>query len=93
LPHEGGLRARVTVVVAVRHQDRPELEKIERTIDVPASDPATDTVALSLSLSLSPGINLVGVAVRDDSTREASFVSTTLDLPAAKGGGRGAARR
>ncbi len=47
-----------------------------------------EVVDLVLDLVLPPGVHVVAVGVRDDATREAAFVSTTLDLQA---GGRRAA--
>jgi VWFA-related protein len=87
LPHEGGPRARVTVVVSVRHQDQRGLETTRRTVDVAAGSTPADTVAISAALELAPGVSIVGVAVRDEVTREASFVATTLELPAVSGDG------
>jgi VWFA-related protein len=39
-----------------------------------------ETIALAIDLEVPPGVHLVAVGVRDDSTRQSSFVSTTLQL-------------
>ena len=49
-----------------------------------------EMVGVVLDLEIPPGVHLVAVGVRDDATREMSFVSTTVEIhPAAAGGADG----
>jgi VWFA-related protein len=81
LPGANGAAARLQLVVAVRNHDRPGLETTRRTVEVAKAEPSTDTIALSVELELASGVSVLAVAVRDETTREASFVSTTVAVP------------
>ena len=48
-----------------------------------AADDETEMVGVVMEVTLPAGVHLVAVGLRDDATRESSFVTTTLELRAA----------
>ncbi len=88
LPTEEGEVAQIKVQVAGRHLESPATVRDEKTflVDMPP-DREKRLLNLNFNLEMPVGANLVAVAVRDEATRETTFVSTTLAL-----GGNGGAR-
>lgn len=83
VPTENATEARVFVQVAVRSPGggRPRLLDKTWTIEGPAGEDAT--FDLKMDLELDGGLSTVAVAVRDELSREVSFLSTSVALPEA----------
>ncbi len=89
LPFEDKEMARIRVEVGSRHATTSKVVRDEKTFLVEAP-PDRDTRLLDLvfHIEIPEGLNMVAVAVRDDATREAAFVSTTLAVGEGAGNGR-----
>ncbi len=88
LPEDGWVVAHLSVQVATRNtkNDKGIFEHSAFRIRRSA---ATDSelVSVMMELNLPAGVHLVAVGLRDDATRESSFVTTTLQLSAVVGEG------
>ena len=90
LPEEESLAAHLSVQVGTRNtkSDKGIFEhsafRIRR-----AADDETEMVGVVMELTLPEGVHLVAVGLRDDATRESSFVTTTLELRPAAGAAPG----
>ena len=85
LPEEESLAAHLSVQVGTRDTktDKGLFQQSAFRIRR-AADDATEMVGVVMRLTLPEGVHLVAVGLRDDATRESSFVTTTLELrPAA----------
>jgi hypothetical protein len=81
LPTDEGVVAQLSVQVSTRNTvDQKGLfdHRAYRINWKTESD--QETIALAIDLEVPPGVHLVAVGVRDDSTQQSSFVSTTLQL-------------
>ncbi len=81
LPQDEGVVAQLSVQVSTRNtQDQKGVfdHRAYRINWKTASD--QEFIALAMDLEVPPGVHLVAVGVRDDSTREISFVSTTVEV-------------
>jgi VWFA-related protein len=81
LPTDEGMSAQLSVQVSTRNTvDQKGLfeHRAYRVNWKTGSD--QETVALKMDLEIPPGVHLVAVGVRDDATRDMSFVSTTLEI-------------
>ena len=84
---EGGVAARVSVQVSTRNTVNQKGLFDHRAYRINwKTETDQELVGLVLDLEVPPGVHLVAVGVRDDASRETSFVSTTLELQAAQGG-------
>ena len=81
LPEEGSNAAHLSVQVATRNMknDKGLFEHSAFRVRRPPGD-ETELVSVVLELNLPEGVHLVAVGLRDDATRESSFVTTTLEL-------------
>ncbi len=52
----------------------------DKTVRVKGAPDATGFASLMMQLQLGPGAHVTALGVRDDTTREASFVSTMLQV-------------
>ncbi len=90
LPEEESLAAHLSVQIGTRNtkSDKGIFEhsafRIRR-----AADDETEMVGVVMQLTLPEGVHLVAVGLRDDATRESSFVTTTLELRPAAGAAPG----
>ncbi len=80
LPHEGSYVAEITVQVLSRAIGGAALSVQGETFRVKGSPTATGFANLVLQLELEAGAHVTAVGVRDAASREASFVSTTLQI-------------
>ncbi|MDH3746022.1 MAG: VWA domain-containing protein [Acidobacteriota bacterium] len=81
LPQDEGVVAQLSVQVSTRNtQDQKGIfdHRAYRINWKTASD--QELVSLAVDLEVPPGVHLVAVGVRDDATRETSFVSTTVEV-------------
>ena len=81
LPTDDGVSAQLSVQVSTRNTaDQKGLfeHRAYRLNWKTGSD--QEMIALSIDLEVPPGVHLVAVGVRDDATRDMSFVSTTLEI-------------
>ena len=90
LPEEESLAAHLSVQVGTRNtkNDKGIFEQSAFRIRRAAAD-ETEMVGVVMELTLPEGVHLVAVGLRDDATRESSFVTTTLELRASAGGETG----
>ncbi len=87
LPEEGWVVAHLSVQVATRgaKSDKGIFEQSAfRVRRSAAAD--LDTVRVKMELELPAGVHLIAVGLRDDATRQSSFVTTTLELRPLAGG-------
>jgi VWFA-related protein len=81
LPTEAGVSAQLSVQVSTRNTaDQKGLFEHRAYRINWQTDSDQEMVAVSLDLEVPPGVHLVAVGVRDDATRDTSFVSTTLEI-------------
>ena len=80
LPRDGSQVAEVTVRAMARSLASGAVATRAQTFRVKGSPGATGFANLVLELELGAGAQLTAVGVRDAASREASFVSTTLEL-------------
>jgi hypothetical protein len=81
LPAGDGVAAQVSVQVSTRNTvDQKGIfdHRAYRINWQTAAD--QEAVVLAIDLEVPPGVHLVAVGVRDDATRETSFVSTTVEV-------------
>jgi VWFA-related protein len=81
LPSDEGVVAQLSVQVSTRNtKDQKGIfdHRAYRLTWQTESD--EELIGLVMDLEVPPGVHLVAVGVRDDATREASFVSTTLEI-------------
>jgi VWFA-related protein len=83
LPEEESLAAHLSVQVGTRSTktDKGIFEHSAFRIRRSTGD-ETEMVSMVMELTLPEGVHLVAVGLRDDATRESSFVTTTLELRA-----------
>ena len=86
LPEEGWVVAHLSVQVATRNT-KNDKGTFEHSAFRVRRSAATDRelVSVMMELNLPEGVHLVAVGLRDDATRESSFVTTTLQLQVAAG--------
>jgi VWFA-related protein len=86
LPDEGWVVAHLSVQIATR-DTKTDKGTFEQSAFRVRRSAATDRelVNVMMELDLPEGVHLVAVGLRDDATRESSFVTTTLQLQAAAG--------
>ena len=84
LPEEDSLAAHLSVQVGTRSMknDKGIFEHSAFRIRRSEEDDS-EMVSVVMQLTLPQGVHLVAVGLRDDATRESSFVTTTLELRAA----------
>lgn len=81
LPKDDGVVAQLSVQVSTRNTRDQKGIFDHRAYRINwASDSDRQTVSLTLDLEVPPGVHLVAVGVRDDATRQTSFVSTTVEI-------------
>jgi hypothetical protein len=81
LPTDDGVTAQISVQVSTRNTvDQKGLFEHRAYRVNWKTDKDQENVALSIDLEVPPGVHLVAVGVRDDATRDTSFVSTTLEI-------------
>jgi hypothetical protein len=80
LPREGSHVAEVTVRAMARSLESGAVATRGQTFRVKGAPGATGWASLTLELELGAGAQLTALGVRDEASREASFVSTTLQL-------------
>ena len=86
LPEDGWVVAHLSVQVATR-DTRNDKGIFEHSAFRVRRSTATDRelVSVMMELNLPAGVHLVAVGLRDDATRQSSFVATTLQLEASVG--------
>jgi VWFA-related protein len=81
LPAGDGVVAQVSVQVSTRNTvDQKGLFEHRAYRINWQTDSDQEVVALMMELEVPPGVHLIAVGVRDDATRETSFVSTTVEI-------------
>lgn len=80
LPHDGSSVAEVTIRAMARSLESGALASRTQTYRIKGSPGAAGWADLVIELELGSGGHLTALGVRDLASREASFVSTTLDL-------------
>ncbi len=81
LPGDGGPLAGVEVDVAAKTPERPRVVRTGTSWEVRQPSVEDDPVIdLVLSLELPPGRYVLAVAVRDQASRETSYVSTSIEI-------------
>lgn len=80
LPRGEGHVAEVIVRVMTRAMDSSSLSVFDKTFQVKGAPGVTGLAQLAVELELSGGAHLTAVGVQDAGSREASFVSTTLQF-------------
>jgi VWFA-related protein len=81
LPQSGGDFARIKVQVAIRNGKSGKVdvqEKLFRVVRPPAG--SAQLVDLVVELELRPGVHVLAVGVRDEATREISYLATAVQL-------------
>jgi VWFA-related protein len=87
LPSDDGVRAQLSVQISTRNTaDQKGLFEHRAYRLNWKTDSDQETVALSMDLEVPPGVHLIAVGVRDDATRDMSFVSTTVEIHGAAAG-------
>ena len=81
LPDEGGIVAHLSLQVSTRNTVNMKGLFEHRAYRITwQNESEQEMIDLVVELEMPAGVHLVAVGVRDDATREASFVSTTLEL-------------
>ena len=81
LPQAGGDRAEVHLQVATRDNKNGKLEFEKRLFKVSRpSDSSTEHVDFVVELDLKKSVYVVAVGLRDEASRETSFLSTTVAI-------------
>jgi VWFA-related protein len=80
LPDQGSFFADVTLQILTRAIEGNELVTQERAFRVKGSPDATGFANLVMALELDAGSHVTAIGVQDANTREASFVSTTVQV-------------
>ncbi len=80
MPRQEGASAEIVVRVLARNTSTRALVMFDKTFVVPGSPGATGFADLTIVLELPEGTHLTAVGVQDTTSREASFVSTTLQI-------------
>ena len=81
VPREDGVIAQLSVQVSTRNAVDQKGIFDHRAYRIHwRTDSDQETVVVSMDLVLPPGLHVVAVGVRDDASRIASFVSTTVEL-------------
>lgn len=83
VPGENGSEARVFVQVALRDTRGGKPQIVDKTWTIQGPAAAEATLDLKMNLEVDGGLSTVAVAVRDEWSREISFVSTSIALPEA----------
>ena len=85
LPEEDALAAHLSIQVSTRNTNSQKGVFEQSAFRIRRSaDDDSELVGVVMELTLPEGVHLVAVGLRDDATRETSFVTTTLELvPAA----------
>ena len=91
LPTETGVVAQLSVQVSTRNTVDQKGLFDHRAYRINWKTEADqELVSVALDLEVPPGVHLVAVGVRDDASRQMSFVSTTLEIQPAAADGTGA---
>ena len=91
LPTETGVVAQLSVQVSTRNTVDQKGLFDHRAYRINWKTEADqELVGVALDLEVPPGVHLVAVGVRDDASRQMSFVSTTLEIHPAAADGTGA---
>jgi hypothetical protein len=72
--------AEVQVIVMARRTDTGALSRKEQSYRLQAAPGATGLANLPIELELEAGVYLTAVGIRDQASREASFISTTVQV-------------
>lgn len=81
LDRAGVALARLKLKVMALHTESRRIVGLDRAVHLPRPGPgAGELIDFAVPLDLAPGVHLVAVALRDEGSREASFVSTTLEV-------------
>ena len=80
LPQAGMRLAAITLRVMARPVDGSRMLVEDRTFQVQGAPGATGFADLAVELEMAAGTHVTAIGVRDDNTREASFISTTLQV-------------
>lgn len=81
VPSGEGTMAHVFVRIAARDADGDRTDLLEKIWKIEGPAKADSLLDLRVDLELGPGLRTLAVAVRDELSRETSFVSTTLAVP------------
>jgi VWFA-related protein len=88
LPSDQGVSAQLSIQVSTRNTADQKGVFDHRAYRINwQTDSDQEVVALSMDLEVPPGVHLVAVGVRDDTTHAMSFVSTTLEIHASASNG------
>jgi VWFA-related protein len=80
LPDDGSFFADITLRVLARQVDGNTLISQDKSFRVQGSPEATGFADLTVELELGEGMHLTAIGVQDTNTREASFISTSLQI-------------
>jgi VWFA-related protein len=90
LPGDGGSFATLQLKTLSVNSTSRQMSGEEKSVRVRRPEKSSgEWLDLGLELELGAGVQLVAVALRDEATRETSFVSTTLQLGSSVGDGGG----
>ena len=81
VPNGKATMAHVFVRIAARDADGDRTDLVERVWKIEGPAKEDSLLDLRFDLELGPGLRTLAVAVRDELSRETSFVSTTLAVP------------
>lgn len=81
VPSGGGTVAHVFVRIAARDAEGDRTDLMEKIWKIEGPAKEDSLLDLRVDLELGPGLRTLAVAVRDELSRETSFVSTTLAVP------------
>lgn len=82
LPVQDGFAADIVVRVMARPMDSSTLSIFDKRFQIKGEPGSTGFAQLAVELELPAGVHLTAVGVQDAASREASFVSTTLQVGA-----------
>ena len=81
VPSGGATMAHVFVRIAARDEDGDRTDLVEKVWKIEGPAKEDGLLDLRFDLELGPGLRTLAVAVRDELSKETSFVSTTLAVP------------
>lgn len=79
MPVEEGEKSRMLVQLVTRNTDNGDIVFNEKPFDSPRP-PAGEDLTLAFDVELPEGIHVVGIALRDELSRDTSYVATTLQI-------------
>jgi VWFA-related protein len=82
LPGDEGMIAHLTLQITTQLSTGSGGLHEQKVYRIAQPPPDQELLSMVLELQLPEGVHIVAVAVRDDATRESSFVSTTVELHA-----------